>query len=112
MLIRMIKKKQITMDDLPTKVDMTNAIDNAVGKLAIMIQKGFTDVNGRINGSKEELGARITNLEKEMKGMHGNFDIIFQQFKEIREEMKEADTRADVVDLQVRVTKLEKKIKQ
>ncbi len=43
--------------------------------------------------------------------MHQNFDMVFQQLKEIRGEIKEVDTRADVVDLQLRVAKLEKKIK-
>ena len=42
--------------------------------------------------------------------MHQNFDAMFQELKAIREEIKEIDTCADVVDLQVRVAKLEKKV--
>jgi predicted nucleic acid-binding Zn-ribbon protein len=92
MLKVMIKKKRITIDDL-----------------AIMIQDGFM-----ATAKQEDLLAlteRVATLEKEMKGMHGNFDMVFQQLKEIRNEIKEVDTRADVVDLQIRVSKLEKKIK-
>jgi uncharacterized protein (UPF0335 family) len=58
------------------------------------------------------LTERVTVLEKEMKGMHGNFDFVFQQLKEIREEIKETGTHADVVDLQLRVSKLEKKVEK
>jgi uncharacterized protein (UPF0335 family) len=57
------------------------------------------------------LTERVVILEKEMKGMHQNFDAVFQQLKEIKDAMKEADTSADVIDLQLRVSKLEKKIK-
>lgn len=133
MLTTMINKKKMTMDDLATKMDIDSAInklgekfsmkmdtaidklaintDNAIGKLAIMIQKGFMDVNKKIADLRNELDVRITSLEKDMKGMHGNFDMVFQQLKEIRAEVKRVDTTADVVDLQIRVTKLEEKVR-
>lgn len=78
--------------------------------LATMVQQGFMETAKQVDLSA--LTERVGGLEKEMKGMHGNFDMVFQQLKEIRDEIKEADTRADVVALQIRVAKLEKKVKQ
>jgi hypothetical protein len=93
--------------DLAKKID--TKIDTSIGDLAIKIQKGFM-----ATAKQEDLFAlteRVVILEKEMKGMHQNFDAVFQQLKEIKDAMKEADTSADVIDLQLRVSKLEKKIK-
>lgn len=123
MLIVMIKKKKMTIEDLavkiselPTKMDVATIVDNAVGNLAIMVQEGFMETAKQVD--LLSLTERVTLIEehlnghdKEFRGMHGNFDMVFQQLKEIRNELKEADTRADVVDLQIRVSKLEKKVK-
>jgi hypothetical protein len=37
--------------------------------------------------------------------------MVFQKFIEIRKQLEEADSRGDVVDLQIRVAKLEKKVR-
>jgi len=110
----------VKMDGLATKEMLGDAVmkidseidekvHTAVGRLAIMVEEGFA-----ATAKQEDLLAlteRVTVLEKEMKGMHGNFDMVFQQLKEIRIEIKEGDARADVVDLQLRVAKLERKVK-
>ena len=96
------------MDGLAIGIDAK--IDTSIGNLAIIVEQGFIDVNKTIEGLRNELSERITILEKEMRGMHGNFDMVFQQLREIRNEIKEVDTRADVVDLQIRISKLEKKV--
>ena len=114
MKIKKSPKKKMTIEDLAVKIDAIDVkidtkIDTSIGGLAIKIQEGFM-----ATAKQEDLLAlteRVVVLEKEMKGMHGNFNMVFQQLKEIKDEMKEADTRADVVDLQLRVAKLEKKIK-
>ena len=100
-------KMDTRIDDLAVRID--TKIDASMGNLAIKIQEGFM-----ATAKQEDLLAltdRVTALEKDVKGMHGNFDMVFQQLKEIRDEMKEADTRTDVVDLQLRVAKLEKKVR-
>ena len=74
-----------------------------------MVQEGFLETAKQVD--LLSLTERVVALEKEMRGMHGNFDMVFQRLKEIKNELKEADTRGDVVDLQLRVSKLEKKVK-
>jgi hypothetical protein len=83
----------------------------SIGDLAIKVQEGFMDIGKTIDETRSELAERITGLEKEMRGMHGNFDMIFQKFIEIRKQLEEVDSRSDVVDLQIRVAKLEKKVR-
>lgn len=108
------RRMDAAIGNLPTKMEMGSAINTAVGNLAIIVQKEFVEVNKIIRGLNDEINGlpgRITALEKEMKGMYGNFDMVFQQLKEIRDQLKDVDSPADVVDLQIRVGKLEKKVK-
>lgn len=82
-----------------------------IGDLAILINKSFIVMESRM--AKQEdlvtLAERVGGPEKEIRGMHGNFDMVFQQLKKIGEEIREADTRVNVVNLQIRVGKLEKR---
>jgi hypothetical protein len=55
-----------------------------------------------------DLAHRVDGIEKELRGMHQNFDAIFIELREIRNQINEIDTRADVVDLEIRVAKIEK----
>lgn len=85
-------------------------------KLAIMVQKGFMATAKQddllaLAERVEILEDRMDGHDKEFKGFHQKFDALFLELKEIRKEIKEADTRGDVIDLQIRVDKLEKKIK-
>ncbi|HUC01585.1 MAG TPA: hypothetical protein VMA75_01640 [Candidatus Paceibacterota bacterium] len=124
----MIKKKKMTIEDLAVKIDdvqtkmgglathVDEKIDESVGNLAIMVQKGFAETAKQedllaLTDRVKLIEERLDGHDKEFRGMHQNFDMIFQELKAIRQEMKEADTRADVVDLQLRVAKLEKKIR-
>lgn len=97
------KKKRMTLD-----------------KLAIMIQEGFMASANQMAKQEHLLALtervklieeRLDGHDKEFKGIHDKLDATFSELKEIRKEIKEADSRADVVDLQIRVTKLEKKVK-
>ena len=90
------------------------------GKFEDLVQianKGFQGIEERMVTKEDfalEIGKindRLDGLEKEMRGMHQNFDAVFLEFKELRNEIKEVDTRAEVIDLQVRVDKLEKKVR-
>ncbi len=109
-----IEDLAVKMDGLATKTDLK--IDESVGSLAIMVQNGFMETAKQedllaLTERVKKIEERLDGHDKEFKGMHQNFDDLFQKIKEIREDMKEADSRADVVDLQIRVSKLEKKIR-
>jgi hypothetical protein len=83
-------------------------------KLAIMIQEGFMATAKDLIALTERVTLveeRLNAHDKEFNNMHGKMDAIFLELKEIRKEIKEADTRGDVADLQIRVSKLEKKVK-
>jgi hypothetical protein len=95
------------MDDIAKRFD--KRFDSCAG----MINRSFQGLEFRM-ANREDLLAltvRVNGLEREMRGMHDNMDAIFLEIKETRREIKEADTRADVVDLQIRVGKLEKKVR-
>jgi ribosomal protein S15P/S13E len=80
-----------------------------IDKLAIMIQEGFA-----ATASREDLlilTERVGKIERHLNEHDQKFDAVFYELKEIRREIKEVDTRADVVDLQIRVSKLEKRVK-
>ena len=107
----MIEDLAVKIDGLATRAEVNAKIDASVGDLAIMVQDGFADIGKTIDEIRSELAERITGLEKEMRGMHQNFDMVFQKFIEIRKQLEEADSRGDVIDLQIRVAKLEKKVR-
>ena len=73
-----------------------------MGKMAVMIQKGFDGITKDI----ADLSARMDKFERYCEK---RFDAIGQELKDIRKQLSQADTRAEVVDLELRVSKLEKK---
>jgi len=85
------------------KIDVREVVHGEIEKLALMTQKGFEGVARDI----EALDVRLTKFEKYVEN---RFDAIAQELKDVRKAMAQADTRADVVDLQLRVSKLEKKV--
>jgi hypothetical protein len=85
-----------------------------IDDLAVLINKSFEGVESRM--AKHEdlivLAERVSGLEKEIKGLHGNFDIVFGELKAIRERLdriEKNDFQPDVISLDLRVKKLEKK---
>jgi len=54
---------------------------------------------------------RLAGYDKEFGGIHSNFDIVFTELKSIRERLdriEKNDTSAEVINLDLRVKKLEK----
>jgi hypothetical protein len=87
----------------------TDAMEN----LTHMINASFQALEDRM-ATKLDLAAlteRVGGLEKSIMGMHDYFTAIFAELREIREEIKTIDTRAEVADLQIRVTVLEDKVR-
>jgi predicted nucleic acid-binding Zn-ribbon protein len=89
-----------------------------IDELAVMINKSFEAVESRIG----KIEARLTAVESRLDGIEGQmksfkkyaaerFDSISREFKEVKLQIKAADTRAAVVDVEVRVDKLEREMK-
>lgn len=100
------------LSNLPTRDEMDAKIDATAGDLAIMIEEGFAVV------AKQDdllmLTERVVGLEKDMKGMHDNFAVVFGDLKNIRnrlDRIEKSDTSIDVINLDLRVRKLEKRAK-
>jgi uncharacterized protein (UPF0335 family) len=108
----MIKTKK-NNNEMVTK----QMFDEGVDKLAFLINKSFEGVESRMAKQADlvVLTERVAGLEKEMKGMHGNFNTVFGELKAIRERldrMEKNDFTVDIVSLDLRVKKLEKKVGQ
>ena len=97
---------------------INSAISDAVDGLAALINKSFQEMELRMAKQEDLLAltARVSKIEqrldghdREFKDIHKNFDIVFGELKEIRRDLNKIDTRPEVLDLQVRVTKLERK---
>lgn len=92
-----------------TKGMFRDAMDN----LTALINKSFQGMESRM-ATKEDLLAlneRVDKIDRHLIEHDQRFDEIFHELKGIRREIKEVDTRADVVDLQVRVSALERQLK-
>ena len=96
------------IDPLATRANVDAKIDTAVGNFAIMVEKGFASMGKTIEDLRSELTVRMDKMEKYMED---RFDATFHEFQEVKDRIKEIDVRADVVDLQLRVAKLEKKVR-
>jgi len=92
-----------------TKEMFQKVFHKGIGDLAILINKSFVGIESRMAKQEDllELTRRVDKLEKYAEN---RFDDLARELREIRHEIKEVDTRADVVDLQLRVNKLEKKM--
>ena len=88
-------------------------IERKFNDLIRIIERSFQGVETRM-ATKEDLlalTARVDKMERHLTEHDQKFDSLFYEIKEIRREIKESDTRADVVDLQVRVGALERSVK-
>ncbi len=59
-----------------------------------------------------EIERRLDGHDMRFKDIQENFDVVFAELKDIRRQLNRADTRAEVLDLQIRVTKLERKVER
>jgi len=108
-----------TLSEVVTKKFLQETINGAIDGLARTINKSFMGLEARFDSrmAKQEnllvlLTERVGNLEKDMKGMDGNFHIVFGELRAIRDRLdriEKNDLTADVVNLDLRVKKLEKK---
>jgi hypothetical protein len=106
-------------NELVTKGFLRDTFREGMENLTILINKGFQGVESRM-ATKEDLLAltarvrkieqRLNGHDREFKDIHKNFDIVFAELKDIRRQLNRVDTCAEVLDLQVRVTKLERKV--
>jgi hypothetical protein len=85
-------------------------IDTAIGSLAIKVEKGFAAITKDMT-KQSDLLALTTRVDKMEKYMENRFDDLDRELKDIRGKIAEADCRADVVDLQIRMSAVEKKAK-
>lgn len=102
--------KKITLEALAEMIGKTATKKN-IESLARMAENSFAEA-----AKQEDLLAltkRVDALNEQFEKLEastGNrFMEILGELKEIREDIKEVDCRADVVDLEVRIEKLEKK---
>lgn len=102
------KVEERIVERMTEKID--GSIDRAVGGLAIMVQKGFEGVATDIKALNVRITALETRLSKFEKYVENRFDAIAQELKDIRKQIAQVDTRAEVVDLGLRVDKIEKKL--
>jgi len=92
---------------------LRDAFSKFENRLAILLNKNFQDIEARM-ATKENLLAlteRVDKIDRHLTEHDQRFDELFHEIKDIRREIKENDTRADVVDLQVRVGALERQVK-
>jgi outer membrane murein-binding lipoprotein Lpp len=108
-------------DQLATKDFVLEAIEN----MARMMHAGFQSIESKIGIGMDSidqrmdilahaivnLNERVDNLEKSIFAMHDLFDAIFTELRAIRQEINKIDTREQVADLEIRVSSLEKRIK-
>jgi uncharacterized protein Yka (UPF0111/DUF47 family) len=119
MIVGMIKTKNDD-DEVVTKGWFREAMREAIGEFAVIVNKSFTEMESRMDtrfekiestmaGIKEDILALTQRIDKLEKYVDSRFDGISRELKEIRKEIKTIDVRADIFDLRSRVTKLEQK---
>lgn len=106
---------KMRMDTLVTRDEMNVKIDASVGGLAIMVEKGFAEAAQDLSALTERVGIIETIVkghDKEFINIHGDFNMVIQELKTIRnrlDQIEKYDAGVDVIDLDLRVRKLEKK---
>ena len=129
MLMDMIKTKKDD-NEVVTKGWFREAFREGIDELAILINKSFVGVESRMGqmeshmAKQEDLLAlteRVKAIEitvyrhdKELMNIHGDFNMVIQELKSIRarlDQMEKSDNSIDVVNLDLRVRKLEKRAK-
>jgi chromosome segregation ATPase len=102
-------------------LDMNKKI-TTIDELAVMTNKSFEAVEAQIAKGQEQITAHTARLETRMDkfekyvegrfdGMENRFDDISRELKEGKNRIKEVDTREAVVNLEVRVDKIERELK-
>ncbi len=105
------------IDKLATRDEMNAKIDASVSGLAIMVKKGFAETAQDLSTLTERVEAIeiiIKGHDKEFINIHGDFNMVIQELKSIRDRLdriEKSDNRIDVINLGLRVRKLEKRAK-
>jgi hypothetical protein len=96
-----------------TKGFFRDTLRDAFCEFAAIINKSFEGIESRMAKQEDLLSLtdRVEKVERHLDEHDQKFDAIFYEIKEIRREIQEVDTRAEVIDLQIRVGKLERKAK-
>lgn len=88
-----------------------------IDELAVMINKSFEGIELRMAKQEDLLAltARVDHIEKRGGGfkkyVEGRFDELFRDIKDIKNQIKAVDTRAEVVNLEFRVDTIERELK-
>lgn len=83
-----------------------NQLDSRDDKLALMVQRGFLEVNKNINQVIEELGEKIGRLEERMDRMEVKMDRIEERMDRMEKRMEKVeDQLADVLNNQDKIIK-------
>jgi hypothetical protein len=108
---------KMRMDTLVTRDEMNVKIDASVGGLAIMVEKGFAEAAQDLSALTERVGIIETIVkghDKEFINIHGDFNMVIQELKAIRNRLdrrEKCDNSIDIINLDLRVRKLEKRTK-
>lgn len=111
-------KTQNDDDEVVTKGWFREAMREAIGEFAIIVNKSFVEMEARMDARfghiesnmatmAEDIRALTQRIDKLEKYVDQRLDAITRELKEIRKEIKVIDVRADIFDLRARVTKLE-----
>ena len=112
-----LDKVDAKTDTLATREEMNAKIDTSVSGLAIMVEKGFAETAQDLSRLTERVNAVETIVkghDKELINIHGDFDMVVQELKAIRnrlDQIEKNDGSIDVINLDLRVRTLEKRAK-
>jgi hypothetical protein len=112
-----LDKVDAKTDTLATREEMNAKIDTSVSGLAIMIEKGFAETAQDLSRLTKRVNAVETIVkghDKELINIHGDFDMVVQELKAIRnrlDQIEKNDGSIDVINLDLRVRTLEKRAK-
>jgi uncharacterized protein (DUF2342 family) len=105
------------IDTLATRDEMNARMDASVGGLAIMVEKGFAETTQDLSALTERIEVIETIIkghDKEFINIHGDFNMVIQELKAIRNRLdrrEKCDNSIDIINLDLRVRKLEKRTK-
>jgi hypothetical protein len=100
------QKSPITLEDIMIfQQNLSLHVDEKIDQLARITNAGFKAVATKTQVAGLE--GRLNSVEKRLIAQGDFFDAIFMELREIRRELRGVDSRADVVDLQVRVSAIE-----
>lgn len=107
----------VKLGNLPTRDEMNAKIDASVGGLAIMVEKGFAETAQDLSALTERIETIeiiVKGHDKEFINIHGDFNMVVQELKIIRnrlDRIEKNDASVDVINLDLRVRTLEKRAK-